>query len=118
MTLRIRSLPASPATDARRRDVGDAGHARHLGADQADHFALAKTALSLGDQHFGRAITNRAIHETGRAEAASPLASAARFDQEHVAEDAFLGENQRRCAEAVEVAKQASIHLPISGAAL
>ena len=87
-------------------DFGHARHARHLGADQPDHAALGKSALGLGDQIFGTAIANRTIHEAGRAETASPLASAARLDQVHVAEDGLLGEDQRRGGEAVEVVDQ------------
>ena len=100
------------------RDLRDARHARHLGADQADHLALGKSALCLGDEHFGRAIANRPVHEACGAEAASPLASATRLDQEHVAEDGFLGENQRRVVKLIEVAEQAALDGGLAGAAV
>jgi hypothetical protein len=111
MTLRIRSLPASGATVTLRAplrtsaaasfgerggDIGDAGHARHLGADQPDDLALAETTSRLGHNFGWTAIANRTVHEAGRAKAATPLAAATGLDQEHVAEDGFLGENQRR----------------------
>ena len=89
-------------------DRGHAGHARHLCANQSDYATFCKPAPRLLDEMLGAAIANRAIHESRRAEAASPLASAARLDQVHVAEDRFLGEDERGGGELVEVANQAA----------
>jgi hypothetical protein len=44
------------------------------------------------------------------------LASATSLDQEHIAEDGLLGENQRGGREAIEVAEQAAMDLGLARA--
>src|SRR5208282_719175 len=93
-------------------------HAGHLRANQSDYATFCKPAARLRDEMLGAAVANGSVHKTGRAEAASPLASTARFDQEHVAEDRFLGENERGGGELVEVANQAAADGRLSGTAI
>src|SRR5580658_413051 len=53
-------------------------------------------------------IPNRPVHEARGAKTASPLASATGLDQVHIAENGFLGENERGSGESIQIANQAA----------
>src|SRR6185295_10784407 len=98
---------------AERRDVG---LARHLRADEPDRPAQGEPALDLGAQRIRAPIADGPIHEARRAEAAAPLAAAARLDDEHVAEDGLRREDLRPRREGVESLDVAADDATVAGA--